>query len=111
MDGSESSVKLLWDKLKNLLLLKLEYTKLTLAEKLTILMAMAAMFMIGLFIVMIVIFFLSVALSQWIGSELGTAWGSLIVAGIYLVLLAILYALRRPILFNPIAKFITKLLH
>lgn len=111
MDSSDSSVKILWEKVKNLLLLKLEYTKLTLAEKLTVLMAMAALFMVGLFIVMIVIFFMSVALSQWLGSELGTAWGSLIVAGIYLVLLLLLYALRRQIFFNPIAKFITKLFH
>lgn len=111
MSDTENNVKVLWDRIKNLLLLKLEYTKLTLAEKLTVLMSMAALFMVGLFILVIVIFFLSVALSQWLGSELGTAWGSLIVAGIYVVLLLVLVALRRQIFLNPIAKFITKLFH
>ena len=104
---TSSSVKTLWERLKLLATLKYDYAKLTLAEKLTMIFAMC---LIGLFMSMFAIFFLSVALSHWIAESIGEAWSSLIVAGIYCVMLLLVVAFRKQLIINPISKFVTRLI-
>jgi flagellar biosynthesis protein FlhB len=107
---TSSSVKTLWERLKLLATLKYDYAKLTLAEKLTMIFAMSLLCLIGLFMSMFAIFFLSVALSHWIAESIGEAWSSLIVAGIYCVMLLLVVAFRKQLIINPISKFVTRLI-
>lgn len=110
MTETKESIQTLWQRLKELVTLKLEYTKITLAEKMTIILAMVALGLIAIMIGMIVVFFLSVALSHWLAESMGLVWSSLIVAAIYLVFLLVLVALRKQLFINPVSRFISKLM-
>ena len=89
--------------------LEIEYVKLTAAEKFTVLLSTLvlglALFLIGLVllivlaILMITVF--KIFLSAWLAC--------LCVAGILILFMLLLYMLRKQLLMNPIAKFITRL--
>lgn len=100
----------MWQRIKELVTLKLEYTKYTVAEKLTMILAMAALGFIALMLVVIILFFLSVALSHWIAESIGIVWSSVIIAGIYAVLLAMIIALRKQLFINPVSKFVSRMM-
>lgn len=102
------SLSSLWVKFKQLAQLKYDYAKLTFAEKLTITLAMIATGMVTIIGAMFMLFFLSIALAQWIGASIGMTWAFLIVAGIYLIILVLVIALRKHIFIDPISKFITR---
>ena len=100
----------LWARLKELALLKFEYAKLTTAERLSILrsaMAIALICMIG---VAMFLFFISLSLVEVLALSLGMAWSSFIVSMIYVVIMALVILLRKPLIINPIARFISKVM-
>ncbi len=109
-DNTTSQVKALWQRLKTLAEYKLEYTRLTLAEILTTIIAMLILCIIGIFIAMIIVFFLSTALSNWLSQYTGELWSSIIVAGINLAILFLVILLRKPLIINPVSRLITRLI-
>lgn len=109
-NSNSSTVKTLWERLRDLATLKYEYARLTLAEKLTMIFSMLILCLTGLFISMISIFFLSVAISQWIAESIGSIWSSVIIAGFYLILLLLLVGFRKQLIINPVSKFISRLI-
>ncbi len=110
MSDGDSSLKSGWAQLKELLTLKLDYTKYTIAEKLTLLLAYVAIGLVGVLMGVAVIAFLSVALAQWMSLSIGMMWSCVIVAAIYVVLLLAILAFRKQLIINPISRFITKLM-
>lgn len=106
----------LTDEIKNLFIqgkewarLEIEYAKLTVAEKFTVL---ASTFIIGaicLLMGMVVLIMLAFSLVELFKLLMVPALAYLTVAGIICVLAAVIYLLRRPLLLNPIARFITRL--
>lgn len=109
-DNTKSQVKTLWQRLKELAEYKYEYARLTLAEILVTIIAMLILCFIGIFIAMIVLFFLSTALSNWIAEYTGELWSNIIVVGINLIILLLIIAFRKPLIINPVSKFITRLI-
>lgn len=109
-DNTKSTAKTLWQRLKALAEYKYEYTKLTFAEVLTNIIAMLILCFIGIFIAMIVVFFLSTALSSLLAEHVGALWSSVIVAGINLLILLLAIAFRKPLIINPVCKFVTRLI-
>lgn len=109
-NSNSSTVKTLWERLRDLATLKYEYARLTLAEKLTMIFSMLILCLIGIFVSMISIFFLSVAISQWIAESIGVIWSSVIIAGFYLILLLLLVGFRKQLIINPVSKFISRLI-
>ena len=105
-----SQIQSLWQRIKQLATLKFEYTRLTMAEKATILLSMVALAVIMFFAGAAVIFFLSVALSHLLAQSVGTVWSSVIVAGIYLFIVLVVFAFRKQFIINPISRFITRLI-
>ena len=110
MSDKESEIKTGWAKLKQLITLKYEYTKLTLAERLTMILAYVTIAFVGILMGMGMIFFASVALARWIGNSIGMVWGNLIVAGIYMIVIYVVVAMRKRLIINPISRFITKMM-
>ncbi len=106
---SQNSVTRIWGLLKDFLDNKLEYARLSGAEKTTVMLSgialVLAVFMFALFFV----FFLSLALSQWIASAIGEGWSYLIISGIYAALIALLILFRKPLIQDPIARFVSKI--
>lgn len=110
MADNTESIKSLWLKLKQLAQLRYDYAKLTFAEKLTLILAMLALGLVCILLLIVMLFFLSIALAECIGASIGIAWACAIVAGIYLVALIVVICLRKYLFVNPISRFITRLL-
>lgn len=94
---------------KNWVDLEIEYAKLTLAEKFTILMSQLIIGAVGLIIGNVILVMLAFSLCELFKLFMAPALAYLSVAGIVAVLLIVIFALRKPLLLNPIARFITKL--
>lgn len=87
-----------------------EYIKLTAAEKFTILLSTLIMGGIVLALVLFALGLMSFALVDVFRMIMSPVLAFLSAAGCILVLAVVLYLLRKPLLFNPIARFITRLL-
>ncbi len=90
--------------------LELEYMKLTAAEKVSILMGtavLAAIIMVMFLPVLIMFLFALVGVFRLI---MPPAFAYLTVGGIEVLTVAIIYLLRTPLIFNPISRFITRLI-
>lgn len=110
MNDKESSFNRLWAQGKEFLTLKLEYAKLTTAEKLSVLFAMVAVALVLLLLGMGALLFLSISLAQWMAQAIGTAWSYAIIGGFYLVLMAVVIIFRKALFVNPVARFISRLI-
>ena len=107
----DNEYKQLWQQVKNHISLQLQYSKLTLAEKLTLLASRLILVMIAIMLGASVMLILSGALIVALAPVVGETWiACLIVAAIYLVLLLLVFAYRQSLIIDPVTRFITKLL-
>lgn len=90
--------------------LEVEYAKLTVAEKFTVLLSAMIIGAICLLMGMVVLILLSLSLVELFKMMMVPALAYLAVSGIICLFILILYLLRNPLLLNPIARFITRLL-
>lgn len=89
--------------------LKVEYARLTAAEKVTLLLTATALAAIATLLGFAVLFFLTIAAAHWLGLVMSMALAYTIVMGFFILLLVLVIAFRRPLLFDPISRFISKL--
>lgn len=107
----DNEYKQLWQQVKNYISLQLQYSKLTLAEKLTLLASRLILVMIAIMLGSSVLLILSGALIVALAAVVGETWiACLIVAAIYFVLLLLILACRQRLIIDPVTRFITKLL-
>jgi ascorbate-specific PTS system EIIC-type component UlaA len=86
------------------------YTKLTAVEKLAVLLSAVAFVAVVIIIATFVMHHLFTALIGVLASALGCAWGAhLIAAAILLVLLLVVFAFKRQLIVDPVARFVSKL--
>lgn len=90
--------------------LEIEYGKLTVAEKLTVLMSSLIIGFVCLLLGMVVLILLGFSLAELFRMLMCPALAYLASAGAICVLLLLLYLLRKPLLMNPIAKLITRVI-
>ncbi len=96
--------------LRRLTELYLENAKITTAEKLTLFCTAATVGVICLVLGLFALAFITVALIELLALAI-PVWASyLIFAGIYAVIIIALILLREPLIMNPIARFLSKLL-
>lgn len=100
----------LYAMLKRFLKLNIENARLTVAERMTILLSGLTFYMIVILIGVCIMGFLSISLAQLLSESLAEHWAYMIVAGIYAVFILILIALRKPLIINPISRFISQLI-
>lgn len=111
MDNQYSNVfSSLWTIGRRLLRLRCDSMRLALAEKLTRLMSVIALFIIGLILGVCVLAFLTLGIGRVLSAHLADYWSFLIMAGFYLLLIVVLVALRKPLLVNPLSRFLTSLI-
>lgn len=89
--------------------LEVEYMKLTLAEKITVLLSTLIIGFVCLLLSMTVLIMLAFSLSEVFKMLMSPALAYLSTAGALIVLVLIFYLLRRPLLLNPIARLISSL--
>ena len=110
MPVKENAIKKLWELVQEFLRLYLENAKLTVAEKVTVLVTTAALAVVGTLFFVIIFFFLSLGLANLLAIWVGNVWSYVIISGAYVVVLALLVLLRKPLIMNPIARFLTRLI-
>ena len=110
MSEEKSQFKQFIDEGKDYIKFRLEYGKLTLTEKLVMLLSSLAVGLICVFLGVLVIFFLSVSAMDWIALYLGHAWAALIICGAYILLIILLIALRKPLVVNPMSRLISRII-
>lgn len=103
-------IKSIFDQSKTWIKLEIEYAKLTVAEKATMLLSMLIIGFICLLLGMVVLILLGFSLVELFKLLMCPALAYLTVAGIICLLLVLIYLLRRPLLLNPLARMITKIL-
>lgn len=90
---------------KEYLQLKLELFKLTATEKLAMVVSHLIISVIILFLVGMVVIFLSFAFIYWFDAHVGSLWaGALIVAGFDILVGVLIYAFRNPLFINPLVS-------
>lgn len=93
---------------KDWLTLETEYLKLTVAEKLTLLLGSLIIGFVCLLLGMVILILLAFALVELFRLMMVPALAYLSTAGVICILLLVLFILRKQVLLNPIARLITK---
>lgn len=109
MAEKENKFRTLWIEAKNFFMLNVDYAKFTMAEKLTVLLTAASVCAVAFVLAAIMMFFISMALVRWIAMATGMVGAYFIMTGVYAILFGLIFALRKPLIVNPISRFITKL--
>ncbi len=110
MSEQPNTFKELFSEGKEYLKLQIEYGKLTATEKMTLLLSNLALGLICVFLAVIALFFLSMSVVDLIAESLGPAWSCLIMCAFYAVLLLVLFFLRKPLIINPMARMISRII-
>lgn len=90
--------------------LLIEDTRLNVAEKLTRLLSAIALASLVTIVSTVALVFVSIAVAMALSAALTPLWAFVIVAGFYVLLLCVLVGLRRTLIVNPIARFLSTLL-
>lgn len=108
-DQSSSNFKRLSSILMRYLTLQVEYARLTATEKLTVLLSTIAFFALLVILGLITLLFVSIGIGHWLASTIAPESAYLFVSAFYLMLLILLVVFRRQLIFNPAARFISRL--
>lgn len=102
--------KRFWTVLRRYVSLNVEYAKLTAAEKFTMLSGAVAIGVISLACISFVLIFLGFACSELFRLFMAPALAYLSTAGVFLLIIVVLVVARTPLIINPIARIVTKIL-
>lgn len=110
-DGSQTGkFDALKGSLRRLIALYIENAKLTAAEKLTVLLSAAVLFVALFMLATIAIAFAAVALLELLQLALSPIAAAAILAGVFLLIAILIFVLRKPLIINPTARFMSKLI-
>lgn len=110
MPEIRDQISSIWIEIKETLKLNFDYAKLTATEKLTVLLSMIGLALICFAMASIIIFLISLGLMLLLAESTGLFGACMIMAGIYAVLLIVAIVLRKQLVIDPIARFISHLL-
>lgn len=105
----KSYYRQLYDNVKRLVSLHIDYARLTATEKLTIILSTIAIYSLVVIFSTLALVFLTLGVGHLLATTIAPHFAYLIVAGFYIVVLAVLVLLRKKLFVNPIARFLSKL--
>lgn len=110
-DGmNEIDYKKLFNEARKYFSLEWDYTKLTAVEKLAVLLSSIAFIAVIIIIAAFALHYLFSALISVMATAMGCTWGAqLIAVGILLVLMLVVFAFKKQLIVDPVARFISKL--
>ena len=107
----DEKYKQIIDSLKQSAKVELEYSKLTLSEKLSILLSRGIIVLIIIIFAACALFLLEWGLTHWLIQLTGSLWiGVLVSLAVLMVILVVLFGYRKQLVINPVTRFVTKLL-
>ena len=95
---------------KELIMLEIDFVKLTLAEKVIILLSVLSLSFIALIIVICAMLFISIGVVKMLSMVVPDYLGYIIIGVFYILLLIVLLSLKRILIVDPISRLITKLI-
>ena len=110
MSVTNKQISGIWSEIKETVSLNIEYAKLTATEKVTVLFSMAALAAVCLILASFVIFLISLGLMLLLAKSTGLFGACMIMAGIYAVFIVTVLLLRRQLVIDPVARFISRLI-
>ncbi len=109
-DNNISSIEKLFLEIKKYISLQREYIKLDLAEKLSVLISLLVLVFVLMSVGVVTLFYLTTAFVHSINHLVGSvALSYLIAAGLNMLIMLIVYAFRKTLIYAPIIHFISKL--
>ena len=107
---NEIDYKKLFTEARKFFALEWDYTKLTAVEKLAVLLSATAFVAVVIIIATFALSYVFSALISVLANALGCKWGAqLIAAALLLLLLLLVFAFKKQIIVDPIARFVSKL--
>lgn len=107
--NTKSNLQQLYDNVKRLVVLHLDYARLTATEKLTIIFSTVAIYSLVVIFATLALVFITLGVGHLLATTIAPHFAYLIVAGFYVVSLAVIWFMRKKLFINPIARFISKL--
>lgn len=101
-------IKDIFQQSSNWVKLEVEYAKFTVAEKVTMLISAMIIGAVCLLLGISVLLMLSFALVELFKDFMNPALAYVSASGAIVVIMVIIYLLRKPLLLNPIAKYLTR---
>lgn len=98
----------IFEQSRSWLKLELEYAKLTVAEKLTMLMSALILGFVCLLLLIVVLIMLAMSLAELFKMIMDPALAYLATTGAICVLLLLVFLFKKPLLLNPLARLITR---
>lgn len=95
--------------LKQYFTLQLDYSKLTITEKLSVLLSRVLLVAVCVLAGVVILFFLASSLVTWLAEMVPAALANLIVALLLLALLFIAIISRKSLIINPVTRFVAAL--
>lgn len=109
MPEIRDQISSIWIEVKETLRLNFDYAKLTATEKLTILLSMTGLALICFALASIIIFLISLGLMLLLAKSTGLVGACMIMAGVYALVLIAAILLRRQLIIDPTARFISRI--
>lgn len=101
-------IRSIFEQSKSWVQLEVEYAKLTIAEKLTMLMTSLILGFVCLLFGMVILIILALSLSELYKTLMCPSLAYLSTAGSIAVLIGLLFIFKKPLLLNPIARLMTR---
>ncbi len=105
-----SSVDALIETIKRYLHLRIEQVKFLGTEKLSVILAASVFLMVTILLAVIAVCYFSVALLQLLQSCVGLVWASVIMGVVMLLLICLIYLMRKRWILDPITRFLSRVL-
>lgn len=90
--------------------LHIENARLKVTEKLTILLASMAFYAVAMVMGLVCVVFVSIGLGHLLATTIAPHWAYLLIAVFYLIMFVLVFVLKRQLFFDPIARFMSRLL-
>lgn len=107
--NSDNQIGTLYSTLRRVAALYVDNAKLTASEKTTELLGALAVGMIVLQFGILTLVFLVIGMAAWLDAYLAPHWTFFIVAGVVALLIVTVVLLRKQLIYDPVARFISKL--
>lgn len=108
--GNSASINYIGQVVRRFLRLVLDNMRLTLTEKLTILFSAMAFFVIAITLCAFVLVFISIGAVKLLSLSMSEHYAYMLVSIGYMAIFGLLYVLRRKIIVDPIARFLSRLI-
>lgn len=107
--NEKGNLQKMFDNIKRMITLQLDYARLTAAEKLTIILSTMAIYGLVVIFATLSLVFITLGVGHLLATTIAPHFAYLIVAGFYVVVLFLLFIFRKQLFVNPIARFVSKL--